>query len=59
MNRKTNRMGEMVVNHTFDQSWIQNIQTTQTTEKKTNYPIKKMGKRPEQTFLKRRHPSDQ
>ena len=55
--KTTLRMGEIIANETTDKGLISKIykQLTQFNTRKTKQPNQKVGKRPKQTFLQRKH----
>ena len=55
--RQPSEWEKIIANETTDKGLISKInkQLIQLNTRKTNNPIKKVGKRPKQTFLQRRH----
>ena len=55
--RQPSEREKIIANETTDTGLISKIykQLIQLNTRKTNHPMKKMGKRPKQTFLQRRH----
>ena len=58
--RQSSEREKIIANETTDKGLISKIhkQLIQLDTRKTNNPIKKVGKRPKQTFLQRRHTDD-
>ena len=56
MKRQPSEWEKIIANETTDRINFQNIQAAHTTQyQKNNQPNQKVGKRPKQTFLQRRH----
>ena len=55
--RQSSEWEKIIANETTDKGLISKLykQLIQLNTRKTNNPIKKVGKRPKQTFLQRRH----
>ena len=58
--KQSSEREKIIANETTDKGLISKIhkQLIQLDTRKTNNPIKKVGKRPKQTFLQRRHTDD-